>query len=347
MAKLPIIGVLALIVIGVPTLILFVNGYAVYSIWRGAQTNAWTPVQATILTSDVLVEEDPEAGTMYIADVSYRYLFNGFPYTSDRIQMGYVLRTNAGYRASKALAEDFPAGSQREVFVNPSDPTDAVLRRGVHPSMPFLLLFMTPFNAMVLGGVVAAGTVGLRRLRGVGAHSTAGLRVRREHDRTRMCLRRAPALFSGLLWAGGTGFVLIFMLIFTEGFGPPPVLSYGGLALAGIAGLLGWVHTLSRMASGRYDMVLDLRTKSLHLPRVEGRRKRRTLRFEDIRAFEVNVKTMTGSENSVTQQQYTLDARHATDKNVAFVLIRRFQNRRDAAAIKQWLIDETGIGAAG
>ncbi|MEO1129936.1 MAG: DUF3592 domain-containing protein [Planctomycetota bacterium] len=343
MAKLTVFGALTLFVIGVPTLILFVNGYAIYSIWRGAQTETWSPVQATILASDVLVEDDPEQGPMYIADVSYRYLVNGFPYTSDRIQVGYVVRTNLGYRASKALSEQYPAGSQRQVFVNPSDPADAVLRRGVHASMPFVLLFMTPFNALVLGGAAAAGTAGLRTLRRAVPSATAGMRVRREHDRTSMCLRKAPALFSGLLWVGATGFFLIFPIVFTNGFDPPPIMSYSGLALAGLAGLLGWTRMHWRMRAGRYDMVLDLRTKSLHLPRVEGRRKPRLLRFEDIRAFEVNVKSTTAGTSS--EQRFTVDARHVEDGREVFVLVRRFQSRHDAVAIKRWLIDETGIDA--
>jgi hypothetical protein len=99
-----------------------------------------------IVTSEVRSSTDSD-GTTYLADVLYRYRFNGREHHSNRLR---ALRVwSSGYRAKAETVARYPAGLETRCFVNPRDPREALLDRSFHPSM---LLGLVPLGFMAIGG---------------------------------------------------------------------------------------------------------------------------------------------------------------------------------------------------
>lgn len=62
----------------------------------------------------------------YDWDLRYRYTVNGHEYTGTRYHYGLMPDSR---EALRVMAEDFPTGAEVTVYVNPDDPSEAVLKR--------------------------------------------------------------------------------------------------------------------------------------------------------------------------------------------------------------------------
>ncbi|HEY2585765.1 MAG TPA: DUF3592 domain-containing protein [Tepidisphaeraceae bacterium] len=119
-----------------------------------AVATGWDKVPCTIL--DSTVTEHPETGsgedrTTYSVEVRYRYTVSGRTYESSRLN---VFPPFAGSRPEKqAIANRYPPGSTAVCYVNPADPTDAVLESGLNRS-PWLLAFPLVFVLVGLIGLI-------------------------------------------------------------------------------------------------------------------------------------------------------------------------------------------------
>jgi hypothetical protein len=71
--------------------------------------------------------------------VSYRYRYEGREYLGDRLSFGTAIGLNPAL-ASLAGASRYEAGQAVTVFVDPKDPSRAVLRRSAPSSVVFALL---------------------------------------------------------------------------------------------------------------------------------------------------------------------------------------------------------------
>jgi hypothetical protein len=90
------------------------------------EAKSWPEVSCTILSSQVRTH-DSDDGTTYSVDILYAYEWNGRTYKSNRYQ--FLGGSSSGYRAKADTVSDYPEGSSRICFVNPQDPTQAVLNR--------------------------------------------------------------------------------------------------------------------------------------------------------------------------------------------------------------------------
>jgi hypothetical protein len=110
---------------------------------------SWTAVPATVVSSRVRSHSGDD-GTTYSVDVLYRYTVNGREYRSNRYaSMG---GSSSGYDGKREIVDRLPPGTPVTAYVNPADPTDAVLERGFTWPMLFLL---------IPGVIVAVGVVGM------------------------------------------------------------------------------------------------------------------------------------------------------------------------------------------
>lgn len=92
-------------------------------LWRA---QSWTPTPCTILSSDVAEVSDSD-GSTYRVEVTFRYEVGGVERVSDRYR---VSRMSSSGRAGKQRVVDaLPPGTETTCFVNPDDPSEAVLRR--------------------------------------------------------------------------------------------------------------------------------------------------------------------------------------------------------------------------
>jgi uncharacterized protein DUF3592 len=114
-------------------LVFFVAGAAV--LWfltlrpvsRVVAAQMWPAVPCLVVESHVDESSDSD-GTTYKAVIHTSYTYEGRQYTSNRYD--FVDVYSSGYDGKKAVVDQYPAGAQTTCYVNPADPSEAVLKRG-------------------------------------------------------------------------------------------------------------------------------------------------------------------------------------------------------------------------
>ena len=86
----------------------------------------WPAVSCTVLTSEVGRHSDSD-GTTYSVDITYRYTVDGREYTGDRYN--FMGGSSSGRSGKAKVVKAHPPGSEHLVYVDPDDPTRAVLTR--------------------------------------------------------------------------------------------------------------------------------------------------------------------------------------------------------------------------
>jgi hypothetical protein len=110
----------------------FFTGFAVvHPLRQSLKAKQWKRCEATIVTSEVKVDSS-QHGPTYSLNVSYKYDFRGEIYTSKQFAF------EDAFAFSVAEIEDWvqrhPAGGLIDCWVNPQDPSEAVLDRVFHLS---------------------------------------------------------------------------------------------------------------------------------------------------------------------------------------------------------------------
>jgi hypothetical protein len=108
---------------------------------------SWNQVPARVISSDVRSHRGDDS-TTYSVNILYAYSIDGREYRSNRY--GFMNASSSGYRGKKEIVRRYPAGTRFTAYVNPSDPTEAVIERGFTKDM-FLLLVPAAF--MGVGGI--------------------------------------------------------------------------------------------------------------------------------------------------------------------------------------------------
>ncbi|XAL98482.1 DUF3592 domain-containing protein [Phycisphaeraceae bacterium D3-23] len=131
---------------------------AVIPLSKVAAARSWQPVPCAVVSSQVTTHSDSD-GTTYGIELVYEYEFGGQTYTSDRRSFG-IHGSSSGYKGKKKFVDAHPPGHAMTCYVDPSDPGEATLERGV--GLSFLwALFPLPF---LLAGffIMRAGVKSMR-----------------------------------------------------------------------------------------------------------------------------------------------------------------------------------------
>ena len=111
---------------------------------RAEETRAWIATPCTITTSTIRSERpSPNSNIAHRIDVRYLYQFNGQNHTGTRIKRVDGATTHD--ERAQATLTTYPIGLQTVCYVNPSDPTIAILKHGTRAalySIWFPLLFV-------------------------------------------------------------------------------------------------------------------------------------------------------------------------------------------------------------
>jgi hypothetical protein len=113
---------------------------------------SWIETPCRVLRAEVR-DHDSDDGTTYSVYILYEYEFSGRTYKNDRYD--FVGGSSSGYKGKARIVAQYRSAANPVCYVNPRDPTEAVLKRGFHAKL-LLALFPLPFLAVGIGGLVAS-----------------------------------------------------------------------------------------------------------------------------------------------------------------------------------------------
>src|SRR5205814_7866250 len=119
-----------------------------------ARVKTWRPTPCRIVASTIRQEHiigGEVHFTAYRADVLYAYTVGDVEYRSNALRPGE--RGSPWYYSKRAITEKFPAGATTSCYVNPTNPSEAVLVRSAAPAVLYGL-YPLALGAMGVAGVV-------------------------------------------------------------------------------------------------------------------------------------------------------------------------------------------------
>jgi uncharacterized protein DUF3592 len=176
------------------------TGLMIYGFFRSARTLLWDETRCTIVRSEV--EEHPDAADSseaYRFKVAYIYTIGGQRYTSDRYRHGYS--GSSQIAEARKLADHYPVGSPATCYVNPDQPSSAMLRR---PNLWSVLFLPFPLLFVAVGG---GGLYALWKPDGVRNLIENGV----EGFTRRLGPRGCLTAFFAVFFLAGAGFSLFFL----------------------------------------------------------------------------------------------------------------------------------------
>lgn len=190
------------------------DGYMAHHSWQQFQTLHYPCVEGKVIRSELERHDhqnrnlndrsapNAHATTTYTAAITYAYTVGTRALTGDRLRFNKIEFSNLADAAG--LVDAHPAGASVTVYYDPAQPEEAVLFPGIEGADFMLVLFLTPFNMLMLGfWYGCAGMLRERRRRAAAAGVSPG------GDEAATVGQRPPAVavWWGLGTAGGLGFV--------------------------------------------------------------------------------------------------------------------------------------------
>lgn len=251
---------------------LMFDGFTIGPAVRQVLAQRFVTTQGTVLSSEV-THHDNDDGTTHGVRIKYSYTVAGREYTGDRFR--YDKSSSSDSAWARRAVKEHPVGSTTTVYYNPNAPENAVLRPGLAGSDLFMAMFMTPFNAVMVGFWWFGWSQLRRRWRKPVA---GGVKIWTVLRRTHIRLNQVPPLVTVLATIAFLAFVCIFVVAFGFGGFHPSLrvmqvmwitISIGGV----IVGLWHWKD----LRAGKYDLIHDELNGTLQLPRTCGRKTTQTV----------------------------------------------------------------------
>lgn len=285
------------------------DGFVVYNIYRQVRSTHFAQTDGVITSSHLTHHRSSKGGTTYGVAIRYMYRVNAVAYNSDRF------RYNAGSSSDSQWAHDavseHPAGATVRVYYDPQNPADAVLSPGVNGSDLFLLLFLTPFNMIMLGLWSMPAAALRRKLCKPGA---GGAKWSDDGRRIRVRLPRISPLMIGLIAAGAASFVSIFVVLFSTGFHPGVPVALGAWILVILLGLGPAWWNWRKLSKGACDLVINRAENSVDLPSTFDRKQRLTVPGSAISGITVEPVSHRGRRGTTYSYAVNLQCWSRTEK---------------------------------
>jgi len=123
---------------------------SVKPIARTLAAESWVETPCRVLKAEVR-DHDSDDGTTYSVYILYEYEFDGQTYKSDRYD--FMGGSSSGYKGKARVVAEYESAERPVCFVDPENPSQAVLKRGFHAKLLFAL-FPLPFLLVGVGGVI-------------------------------------------------------------------------------------------------------------------------------------------------------------------------------------------------
>jgi hypothetical protein len=103
---------------------------------------------ATIVSSEVTKDHGGEGGSTYGVKIHFKYRVGTNEFLGEKYTFDEMTSSDSAW-AYRAVTEH-PVGGERVCYYNPRNPSEAILKPGIDGSQVFMLMFLTPFNAVGL-----------------------------------------------------------------------------------------------------------------------------------------------------------------------------------------------------
>jgi hypothetical protein len=120
-------------------------------VWNMLDARGWPTVPAVVTASQLHVNHDSD-GSTYRIDITFRYEVDGRSYSSDTYDFMSFF-SSSGRSGKQAIVDAHPVGKSVTAYVDPADPTRAVLSRSPSHAMWFGLI-PAVFVLIGLGGIL-------------------------------------------------------------------------------------------------------------------------------------------------------------------------------------------------
>lgn len=212
--------------------------------------------------------------TVHRAKISYTYTIGGQTYSGDRVRYAEWSSSSSGH--AQSLVQRYPPGAPISVHYNPARPEVSVIEPGLSDESRFVLVFLAPFNFILIGIWAFAW------------RSLSGRATRLPQPQESGVIRYRLAPVSVFMVAGifamAVAVPAVFIFAFTIGTRISALqlsVLAGSIAAAAILGGFWW-HW--RVASGAYDFTIDPVRQLVRLPRVRcGKDEPREVPLTDVR----------------------------------------------------------------
>ncbi len=218
---------------------------------RQLATMSFQETQGRIVQSSVKTRKDSDGANMYSLEVSYRYEVRGKEYFSN-IYRVRPMSSNDNF--AHQMSEQLREGTYVPVYYNPSRPSEATLVRGIEGVDLFTILFITPFNMVMLGGWWAI-LVWLKRL--YKKPEAGGVKFVDQGRHTICKLHYKSPLATAMVTLGACSFLGIFIIAIPFSFHPSLVLM--GFVWTVIISLTSYFayNSWRQNQLGAYDLIVD------------------------------------------------------------------------------------------
>ncbi len=307
-------------------LTLLFDGFIVHGVARQLLAMSYSETTGTITYSEVTESTDSD-GTTYGFTVNYTYVVDGRTYASARYR--YSMWSSSSRSPARTLKASFPEGATVPVFYDPAAPEDAVLATGVEGQELFLLMFMNPFNLVMLGGWY--GVLFGRRKEDeeeVESFVHGGLL----HVR----LERTSPVAAGLVGFGLASFFGAFVVGIPAGMNPSlttMLLTWSALIAVGVYSAR---KQAAKLAAGDYDLILDEGSRRLSLPVGPDRKERLEVRWSQVQSISVETHTTKDSDGDA-QTSWRPTVVLTTPTGERSEAIVDWKDERRATALVAWL----------
>ncbi|PTY02004.1 hypothetical protein DB346_10350 [Verrucomicrobia bacterium LW23] len=300
-------------------------------IYRQLRTYGFSPVPATVLSNEVGFKNTSD-GTSYFPKIRYAYTVNNQPFTGDVVRHTVVSTESKNARQRvHDFVKAYPRESTIIAFYDPANPADAVVMQGLTGSDLFILLFLMPFNMVMLAFVWLAWSLLYKARQPLG-----GLPHHVGPHGFMVGVGRRGAFASGAVTLGLVSFLAIFGVGFSSGFDPSlnTMLGVWGVVLSLTLASAGYAVYLDY--TGVYDLEADYLHQTLIIPATKQSPARRTFALHDPQSVILRTVHSYDSDNDKTTS-YNVEFRmHETAETV---LVGNITMEETAEALARWLAD--------
>jgi len=262
--------------------VLFFDGLMAHGIFKQLESRHYLVAAGKVTHSEVKSHHGSKGGTTYEAVINYRFEVGGQMFTGARLR--YSAGSSSDSTAARNLVDAHPEGAKVQVFYNTDNPEDSLLLPGISGVDFMPVLFLTPFNAIMLGfWIWIGGWLRERLFRPV----AGGMKIITDGIFTRVRLPQFSAVGWGLVTTGGLGFIFMFIVAFSTKMQPSVGLVLAVIVVIYLAGVGVYLWQRQKISSGIDDLILNEAARTLDLPQMFERKQRVTVGIADIESLTV------------------------------------------------------------